>query len=273
MQLEKALLYRAKRLDDLYVFQANYKRFRFSRHAHEDFALGLMYRGTQQFDCRGRAYQAPPGSVITMNAGEVHDGMSADGEVYRYRMIYIPADLMRDISSAKLPAGEHHCFNEPVTVDAELAGWLDALFYCLDDERSDGLEVQCLFYDIVTAFLRRHGSDRLPSDRHKTLPDSIARACAYIGDMAGEDISLGDIAQAAGLSRYHFLRLFRTSLGVTPHAYLLQRRLELAKSLLRAGASLADAALDARFADQSHFTRRFKAACGITPRQYQRAVR
>lgn len=271
MELDKATLYRAEKLDNLLVFQANYLKFQFSRHAHEDFALGLMEGGIQRFYCRGEDCRAPLGSLITVNAGEVHDGMSADGRAYRYRIIYIPGALMKEIGADMVVSGESPYFRRPVTEDPELAGRLGSVFRLLDEEHIDFLEVQSLFYTLLTTLLARHGTTT-HCGSCKIVPEAVDRACAFINDMAGRNITLDDIASAAGLSRYHFLRIFNASTGMTPHSYLLQRRLQLAKVLLKKGSTIADAALDACFADQSHFSRKFKAAFGITPNQYKKAV-
>ncbi len=90
--------------------------------------------------------------------------------------------------------------------------------------------------------------------------------------MASENISLDDIVRTAGLSRFHFLRLFKATTGFPPHAYLVQQRIALAKSAIENGSSLTDAAILSGFSDQSHLTRRFKAIHGITPGQYKKAV-
>ncbi len=64
-----------------------------------------------------------------------------------------------------------------------------------------------------------------------------------------------------------------SNLGLPPHAYLIQRRLDLARKAIESGISLADAAIVSGFSDQSHMTRRFKAAFGVTPGQYQKDLK
>ena len=84
------------------------------------------------------------------------------------------------------------------------------------------------------------------------------------------DVSLADIASAAHLSSYHLARVFKKATGISPHQYLVQVRVNSARSLLTAGAgdrSLADIAAAVGFADQSHLTRHFKRMLGITPKQ------
>ncbi len=272
MEEEKAVLYKAEKLENLLVFKANYKKFQFRRHVHEDFSLGLMQRGTQKFYCRGRDIYVPSGHLITVNADEIHDGMSADGNLYHYHVIFIPQKILKSIGEEMVTAKMALYFRSPATQDRELASQLHHIFSLLDNQSTDILEIQSLFYTVVAKLLQRHGAVTVNDEYFKRIPLAVNRACEYINDLALSNISLDDIATAAGLSRYHFLRTFNSSLGITPHAYLLQRRLQIARESIQNGTAIADAAIDACFADQSHFSRRFKAAFGITPKQYQRAV-
>jgi transcriptional regulator GlxA family with amidase domain len=85
------------------------------------------------------------------------------------------------------------------------------------------------------------------------------------------DISLADLANDCGLSASHFSRAFRQSTGLSPHRWLMQRRVDLAKSLLPdRKLSLAEIALSCGFTDQSHFTRVFSAFVGISPGAWRR---
>jgi AraC family transcriptional regulator len=86
-------------------------------------------------------------------------------------------------------------------------------------------------------------------------------------------VALADIARECRLSVSHFSRAFRQSLGVAPHRWLLNRRVELAKDLLRDRASsLSEIALRCGFADQSHFTRVFTRRAGVSPGAWRRGV-
>lgn len=273
MVREKAKLYRAKKLDDLLVFQANYRKFRFSRHVHEDFAVGVMLQGVQKIHCRGDSFCAHPGDLITVNADEVHDGMSADGGSYHYAIIYIPDFLLQEISTDQQKRTKpYQSFLLPVTRDKEIAHGLRTLFSCLEGNEIDELELKSFFSTLLNKLLLRHGKGFVYPENREGQPEAVERAVSFIHDMANQQVTLADIADAAGLSRYHFLRLFQASKGMTPYSYLLQCRLQLAKDSLRKGVSIADTAFATCFSDQSHFTRRFKSAFGITPAQYQKAV-
>jgi AraC-like DNA-binding protein len=99
-------------------------------------------------------------------------------------------------------------------------------------------------------------------------PVALARARALMDDDPGAPLTLATLAAEAGLSRYQFLRAFARATGMTPHAYLVQRRLHHARRLIGAGLPLAQAAADSGFADQSHMTRLFVHSFGMAPGAY-----
>jgi AraC-like DNA-binding protein len=91
------------------------------------------------------------------------------------------------------------------------------------------------------------------------------------GSWLGQTIDLKALAAEARLSAFHFARAFKQSQGVTPHHFILQRRLEKARQLLEeAQLSLAEIATSVGFADQSHFSRRFRDHVGISPGEFRR---
>jgi AraC family transcriptional regulator len=106
--------------------------------------------------------------------------------------------------------------------------------------------------------------------RTSTQPRAVTQAVDFIHDNYAGGLSLSDIAAAAHLSPFHLSRIFKKATGVSPHQYLLQVRVNSARSLLAAGAggrSLAEVAAAVGFADQSHLTRHFKRMLGVTPKQ------
>jgi len=97
------------------------------------------------------------------------------------------------------------------------------------------------------------------------LSPSIARARQRIDDDPAANHRLADLAAEAAASRFQLLRAFQRELGLTPHAYVLQRRIALARCLIAQGSALVDVAHGAGFADQSHMTRAFVRHLGYTP--------
>jgi len=86
------------------------------------------------------------------------------------------------------------------------------------------------------------------------------------------EISLASLAAEAGYSRGHFLKMFRSSMGTTPHRYVLQRRIEHAQSLLKKqGIRIIDIAAECGFSSQAHLTQVFHEYVGVTPAGYRRS--
>jgi AraC family transcriptional regulator len=100
-------------------------------------------------------------------------------------------------------------------------------------------------------------------------PSTLEAVMAYVGENFSNKMSLDELAQVAGLSKYHFARNFRSITGLSPHQYILRCRIERAKYLLSCGDySLPSISYSCGFSDQSHFTRTFRQMTGNTPKQF-----
>jgi AraC-like DNA-binding protein len=105
-------------------------------------------------------------------------------------------------------------------------------------------------------------------------PRPLRRVRDYVESHLQGNLSLKTLAATSGLSMYHFLREFKQSQGVTPHHYLLQRRIERARELLtRTDLSVSEIAFACGFSDQSHFGRRFRELVGVPPSAFRRSNR
>jgi AraC-like DNA-binding protein len=148
---------------------------------------------------------------------------------------------------------------------------LDALIRALLAARRSG-EADMLAYAEHWSVLVALRLLRLPHGRERLAiaPWRLARALAYAEAHFGENISLADLAQAAGLSRFHFARAFQAATGETPHAHLRRLRCERAQAMMLDGQlGLADIALACGFAHQAHFTTAFRRVVGTTPGRWR----
>ncbi|NJL49309.1 MAG: helix-turn-helix transcriptional regulator [Leptolyngbyaceae cyanobacterium SM2_5_2] len=127
---------------------------------------------------------------------------------------------------------------------------------------------------LATHFINHYGIDSpvdftglqglQPIDRQR-----LSVLIDYIEAHLTADLSLADLALQAGLSKFHFSRLFKQTIGLTPHQYLLKRRIERAAPLLKQGdLAIVQVAHEFGFADQAHFTRVFKQVKGLTPKRF-----
>ena len=101
----------------------------------------------------------------------------------------------------------------------------------------------------------------------------LKRALEYIEANLDAEVHLAELSNAVGLSAFHFAKLFKESTGASPHQYLLQRRIERVKDLLRnSEMTLSEISLQAGFADQSHLTNVFRRFVGISPGKFRASL-
>jgi AraC family transcriptional regulator len=131
--------------------------------------------------------------------------------------------------------------------------------------------------NLLAVHLIRHASaPRAARRTDGTLPRSRLRAVVeYIEGRLDAGLTLEQLARVARLSAYHFARQFKAATGLSPHQYVLARRVERARLLLEGDGEppLADVAAAAGFYDQSQFTNHFKRLVGVTPGQFRRSAR
>jgi AraC-like DNA-binding protein len=113
-----------------------------------------------------------------------------------------------------------------------------------------------------------------PTHRGGLPPSAMHRLQDHVDAHLSESIDLAELAAIAGLSLFHFARQFKLSTGMTPHYYLVSRRVQRAQQMLAStDLSLTDVALATGFSDQSHLTRHFRQVVGTTPGQFRRSHR
>lgn len=239
----------------------------FPRHAHDQFGIGLLTGGAQRSWSGIGAVEAAAGDAITVNPGEMHDGLPVGGRARTWRMLYADPSVVTGEIEGEL-SGQVE-FGRPVMRDPVLAERLACLFAAITASAPARLAVEEGVLRVVVRGLRRHGARR-PSPPPAASP--VTAALQRLHDAPEHPISLAELAALSGVSRFQLLRGFARATGTTPHAYLVQLRVRRARVLLAAGAMPAEAALAAGFADQSHLTRAFVRQLGVTPARYRAAL-
>ncbi|RTL21092.1 MAG: AraC family transcriptional regulator [Burkholderiales bacterium] len=233
----------------------------FGRHMHDEFGIGLIERGAQKSASGRGSVEAGAGDIITVNPGEVHDGKPFDAGGRRWLMLYIAPQRLLD-AVADVEPGAAFEFTAPVIRDRVLAARFRALFDAAICD--DALRFEAALLVLAARVLRP------VSGGQPMVSATVTLARERMDDELAKAFNLGDLAAEAGLSRYQFLRAFTRLTGLPPHAYLLQRRVQRARQLVRGGLPLADAAAASGFADQSHMTRCFVRCFGLTPGAFAR---
>lgn len=270
---ENVRFYRDPELKGLEARRVYKSRHSFPKHTHDTFfAIGLMEEGgaycVRPED--SESYVAP-GRIALINPGQVHSGVLEKGVRTTYNMLYVDTPLMLDASREILQGDEIHPeFRSVVIHDPALFDKLQRLVTMLarGGEDEQRLKKDSAVVEALSALISGYGGipkgGDAPGDPHR----GVRRAMEFLDEDLSKKITLENVADSVGLSRYHFLRVFKKAIGVPPHVYRTQRRIDAAKRFLRQGMPLADVALETGFTDQSHFTNKFRQFTGATPRQY-----
>jgi AraC-like DNA-binding protein len=249
------------------LLRATYLTHRFPPHAHDGFAFGVIERGAQAYmDGRGRRVVMPESTICVINAGQVHEGRPANEAGWDYRMIYMPgADVAGLLADEKQGCAGTPYFPETVIDDPQTMRLLHDAHVCSEARDATQLEKSSRLTAAVVQLAQRHGQMSSGMQSCAPLPGAVKRAREYIDAHLVENPSLDMISDAAGMSAFHLLRAFKRAIGVAPHAYLVQRRVEMAKHLLLKGLPLRQVAITVGYCDQGHLSREFRRFFGVPP--------
>ncbi|WP_341318297.1 AraC family transcriptional regulator [Paraburkholderia sp. IMGN_8] len=201
-----------------------------------------------------------------INSGHLHEGRPATEAGWDYRMVYMPTTgligLLKD--DGEDFSGTLY-FPETVIDDPQTMKLIRKAHVCSESNDATQLEKTSRLATAVFQLVQRHGQMPHPMPRPGAIPGAVKRAREYIDAHIAESPSLDIISQAAGMSSFHLLRAFKEAIGVAPHAYLVQRRVEMAKHLLLKGHPLRLVAIAVGYCDQGHLSREFSRFFGVPP--------
>lgn len=246
------------------LYRAHIVRHAFEPHTHAAFGLGAIERGVERFRLRGADHLAPPESLVLMNPDELHTGRAETDAGWRYRMIYLDAEVAAEISGER-----DWWFADAVQADAPRARRVTALLDRLWRAGSP-LAFDSLLLELLQE-LAPHARRPRPAPA-EGMP-RFERVVEFLQANLAERLTLERLAAVANLSPFHFLRRFRAHYHATPQQMLMALRLQQAKRQLAAGIAPASVAAACGLADQAHLTRAFALRYGVTPARYQRQLR
>ena len=238
------------------------------RHSHV--SVAIVTTGSFQYrSARGRELMTP-GSLLLGNAGQNfecgHEHGAGDRCLsFRYTPAYFE-DLAADVGARRGKPGFRMVRLPPLRALSPLVARACAGLAGSVDMPWEELSIQLAAQTIALV-------DGLLPNSSGAPPGAVARVTRTVRRIErdpGAGLALGSLAREAGLSRYHFLRMFERLTGVTPHQYVLRARLrEAAMRLAAEPAKVIDIALDCGFGDVSNFNRAFRAEFGVSPRVYR----
>ncbi len=237
--------------------------------AHPNHCISYVRSGSFGYHPRGKSFELVAGSLMVVHAGDefvcTHEHHGGGDECLAFHFapelvesLGVRAEVWRAGGIPPLPE---------LMVQGELA-------QAVAEGRSDlsldevGMGLALRFVEIASGAAQRP-TRALPRDRRRAV--AVAR---WLDEHSAEAIDLEGAARECDLSRFHFLRVFSSVLGVTPHQYLVRARLRRAARLLVDPARpITQIAYDVGFNDLSNFIRTFRRAAGVSPRAFRRRAR
>lgn len=272
MTLSSSEIWRDPALPFVESRRACHSRACYKAHSHPTFSIGAVDAGFSWFTGAGDGQaRVTPGTLVLVPAQRVHACNPEPGKAWSYQMLHVDAHWLDRLRlESGVTAGEP---GAPARITRSVKVYrqfcqLNALLF----SAADSIQKEAA----LVAFIGDHDFAGYPTLDSAPPPALSAPA---LGELIGlleadelVDMSLERLAEHVGMGRYQLIRAFRAATGLTPHAYLLNARVNRARGLLRQGVDLADVAYRLGFADQSHFQRVFKAHAGMTPGRYREVV-
>jgi AraC-like DNA-binding protein len=241
----------------------------YALHSHDTLSIGVIRRGRTDYVNKASRQWVGPGTVVMMNPGDVHGCNPVADEPWSYRMLYVDrawlGALQHDWGIS--PNHDFRPFAATMSTAPALYAGFNRFYEVLTDGAADQLLRQCA---AVTFFGQVQSSVDPATVVAREANRKLERAADYISVNCTAALKLEDICIASDLSPSYLIRAFRQRYGMTPHTYLLNRRIQLARGMLKGGGSIVDVALETGFSDQAHFQRIFKQFLAATPGQYRR---
>jgi AraC-like DNA-binding protein len=255
--------------DGIERLQASFRGRAFTPHRHDTYAIGLTTAGVQTFRYRGEQRHCLPGQCHILHPDEIHDGAAGTGEGFAYQILYVdPSLLLEALGGRSLPFVP----NPVLDLTARQRDLLSAAWEMetpIDDVAR--IDIAGAIAELLLAACSTSSGDGGSATTLRLHGLSSVRA--LIASHPAKRHAIDELERIAGLDRWSLARQFRAAFGTSPSRFRTLRQLDQVRRSIRSGTGLAEAALEAGFADQSHMSRQFKRAYGLTPARWAAALR
>jgi len=241
------------------VFHAWFHEHAYPRHAHGTWTLFIVDEGVVSYGLDRHAHDSTPPMVTILPPHVVHDGRPGTDLGFHMRVVYLDANVLGEELIGR-------AVDKPIITDLSLRAQLSVAHDVLCDP-DNALEAEtrlAIILDRIEAHLGGSSSGQI-----RVPGSSLAGQLRDLLDAhITEPLTLRLAGELIGARPAQLVRTFKQSFGIPPHAYVIGRRVDLARQRLLQGQPPADVAIDVGFHDQAHLTRFFKRHVGITPGRY-----
>lgn len=234
-------------------------KFSYKKHAHEEYAIGVTLKGVQEYSLDGISQASYPNGVMLFNPEQIHDGNAREyQEGLDYVMLYIKPELFLEALDKK----EIIKFSAPIIYNEKIKHDILNLSSAIFNQRDEALCCE-LYLDLMDNF----NSVDLFS-QYQNEGKFIQKVKEKIYDELDDVLALEQISKEFGISKFQFIRMFKSNTGITPYQYFLNTKITHAKKHLDTTKDLYATVVEFGFTDLSHLNRHFKRFYGITAYEY-----
>jgi AraC-like DNA-binding protein len=242
-------------------------------HTHTEYQFCLSLDCPGLYHYRRAMHSVPAGSLSILHPGEVHSSRDPDERTTatHFRLFYFPPEMMHQIACAAGNRVEFMpFFATPILTDMDLFQRFCRLHRLLES-KAPQLEQETALHTLLADLIFRQatGTREPPSLRQERV--YVRQTRDYIEAHLTQNVSLTELAENAGVTPFYLNRVFQAEVGIPPHLYQTQIRIERARRLLAQGLPVGQVAQEVGFYDQSHFVRHFKRWVKVSPSQYASA--
>ncbi|WP_145040706.1 AraC family transcriptional regulator [Paenibacillus sp. Y412MC10] len=240
------------------ALSASLTDFKYKKHYHEEYALGVTLRGIQKYSLDGSQQASYQSGVMLFHPEQNHDGWSQERTGIDYVMIYIHPELFLELTQKK----DIVRFQSPIVYHAGLRQSI------LDVTRSIFTgQPEAKSSELLLGLAGHFNEDILNPDGRK---DSVftRKAKDMMHDHLEHVLRLDELSGEFGMSKYQFIRTFKANTGLSPYQYYLNCKVERAKHLIEDSRDVYQAVTQCGFTDLAHLNRHFKNVYGTTAFDY-----
>ncbi|UZR94417.1 helix-turn-helix domain-containing protein [Chondrinema litorale] len=243
-------------LDGLELLDAKSHILDFPFHTHETFNIALILISTFNTKLSDKFLKAPVGTLSITNPKEVHATPCDKDLGNSFFTYYVSPEAIKTFNN-----GVEVFFEDKIIYDQQLFGE----FYALSKNITH-TNFEKRLSQVLKVLVEKYTSPMRFNFQTRNLFQE------FINETTFEKFSLSKTAHQFGISKFKFLRLFKNETGLTPNHYILLKRIEKSKKMLKEGKPVFDVAIDCNFYDKSHFYKNFKRFTGVNPSEYQNAA-
>ncbi len=276
MHAYKSECFKGDALPYVEVWHISHTAINHKPHFHYMLSIGAVEEGEVDILHDGQITHLSAGELIIFNPETVHTFNPTKDAELKYHMICLDITWCKAFQESmwgiSLDAFEK--INRSVFRDKMMHESFIMLSVLLRDQSVFVLEKEEALHQFMKAFFDRntshltshHASDKLILDHLESVKD-------YIKENVRENITVAQLAKKASLSDYHFMRVFKHYVGMSPYAYLINQKINLAQRLLLDGTPIIEVALELGFVDQSHLNRHFRPIVTMSPGKFVQEAR